>query len=108
MDVRMQEHPILGAMGLSKKVKFQYNGTELEGYEGEPIESRWRDGASLHTKGTSTPWYLLCNWSLYRLRNDCKRKAQCQNVCDTVGSRHAGRNTVRCIRRAIFQAAVSL
>ena len=23
MDVRMQEHPILGAMGLSKKVKFQ-------------------------------------------------------------------------------------
>ena len=37
MDVRMQEHPILGAMGLSKKVKFQYNGTELEGYEGEPI-----------------------------------------------------------------------
>ena len=37
MDVRMQEHPILGAMGLSKKVKFQYNGTELEGYEDEPI-----------------------------------------------------------------------
>ena len=90
MDVRMQEHPILGAMGLSKK------------------ESRWRDGASLHTKGTSTPWYLLCNWSLYRLRNDCKRETQCQNVCDTIGSWNAGTNTVWCILRAIFQAAVSL
>ncbi|MEA4973059.1 hypothetical protein SDC9_143099 [bioreactor metagenome] len=37
---RVEVHPILGEFNTEKKlVKFRYNDTELEGYEGEPIAS---------------------------------------------------------------------
>ena len=63
MDVRMQEHPILGAMGLSKKVKFQYNGTELECYEVEPIAMALKaDGVMVHlyTQKEHQPRGIFC------------------------------------------------
>ena len=37
MKRRIQEHPILGKTEKGKKVTFTYNGTPMEGYEGEPI-----------------------------------------------------------------------
>lgn len=37
MAERMKEHPILGVQEKGKIVKFFYDGTEVEGYEGEPI-----------------------------------------------------------------------
>ncbi len=37
MERRISVHPILGDIKKGKAVKFTYNGTELEGYEGEPV-----------------------------------------------------------------------
>ncbi len=34
---RIKEHPIINFSKERKKVKFYFNGKELEGYEGEPI-----------------------------------------------------------------------
>lgn len=44
MDLRIEEHPIL-AFKKGKKVKFSFDGKELEGYEGEPV------AAALHAAG---------------------------------------------------------
>lgn len=37
MNVRMEEHPILGNFSKGRKVNFTYDGKTLSGYEGEPI-----------------------------------------------------------------------
>lgn len=37
METRITEHPILGIQEKGPLVTFTYNGTEIEGYEGEPI-----------------------------------------------------------------------
>ena len=37
MEKRIENHPILGESPKGKLVKFSYDGTTLEGYEGEPI-----------------------------------------------------------------------
>lgn len=37
MEQRISEHPILGVQEKGRLVKFLYNGTELDGYENEPI-----------------------------------------------------------------------
>ncbi len=37
MEVRIDEHPILGEVKKGRKVKFTHDGKVLEGYEGEPI-----------------------------------------------------------------------
>ncbi|MBR1738009.1 MAG: (2Fe-2S)-binding protein [Firmicutes bacterium] len=34
---RVEEHPILGIPQKGQKVRFQFDGKELEGFEGEPI-----------------------------------------------------------------------
>lgn len=44
MGLRIEEHPIL-TFKKGKKVKFIFNGKELEGFEGEPI------AAALHANG---------------------------------------------------------
>lgn len=36
-DIRIETHPILGTIEKGKLVTFTYNGTEVTGYEGEPI-----------------------------------------------------------------------
>jgi len=37
MDIRIEEHPILGEVEKGRKVTFTHDGQVLEGYEGEPI-----------------------------------------------------------------------
>ena len=37
MEKRIENHPILGESPKGKLVKFSYDGTTLEGYEGELI-----------------------------------------------------------------------
>lgn len=38
----LENHPILGESPKGKLVKFSYDGTTLEGYEGEPIAAALR------------------------------------------------------------------
>lgn len=35
--MRIEEHPILGSLKNRRSVKFEYDGREIEGKEGEPI-----------------------------------------------------------------------
>ena len=37
MAERISEHPILGVVDKGNVVKFEFDGKEMEGYEGEPI-----------------------------------------------------------------------
>ena len=37
MDGRIAEHPILGIQEKGKPVRFFFDGSQIEGYEGEPI-----------------------------------------------------------------------
>lgn len=37
MAERISEHPILGVVNKGNVVKFEFDGKEMEGYEGEPI-----------------------------------------------------------------------
>jgi predicted molibdopterin-dependent oxidoreductase YjgC len=37
VNLRIQEHPILGTIEKGRKVKFEFDGRIIEGYEGEPI-----------------------------------------------------------------------
>ena len=46
--MRIEEHPILGEYKKGKKVKFSFDGKELEGFEGEPI------AAALMASGVTT------------------------------------------------------
>ncbi len=49
--MRIKEHPILGTIKKGKKVKYYYNGTEMEGYKGESI------AAALHAEGVMVHRY---------------------------------------------------
>ncbi len=63
METRIVEHPILGSYDKGKKVKFYYNGTELEGYEGEPIAaSLLAQGIKIHryTQRKHKPRGIFC------------------------------------------------
>lgn len=47
--MRVAEHPILDPLEERKKVKFTFDGKEVEGYEGEPIAAALRDlGVKIH------------------------------------------------------------
>ena len=48
--MRIESHPIL-TFKKGRKVKFTYNGKEMEGYEGEPI------AAALHAQGIKVLGY---------------------------------------------------
>ena len=48
--MRIESHPIL-TFKKGRKVKFTYNGQEMEGYEGEPI------AAALHAQGIKVLGY---------------------------------------------------
>ena len=37
MEYRIREHPILGEIEETKKVRFTYDGKTMEGREGEPV-----------------------------------------------------------------------
>lgn len=63
MDNRMEEHPILGKPEKGEKVTFFYNGTELCGYEGEPVAAALKAaGVMVHryTKKEHEPRGIFC------------------------------------------------
>lgn len=60
---RIKEHPVLGEAPEGKLVTFQYDGKELEGYEGEPIATALRvAGVMTHryTAKTHEPRGVFC------------------------------------------------
>ena len=63
---RIENHPILGPSPEGKMVKFYYNGTPMEGLEGEPIMAALKVTARC----------LLCDRKMYRLRYDRKWQAK--------------------------------
>ncbi|CDE33215.1 MAG: (2Fe-2S)-binding protein [Ruminococcus sp.] len=63
MKRRIQEHPILGKTEKGKKVTFTYNGTPMEGYEGEPIAAALKAaGVMVHryTQKEHRPRGIFC------------------------------------------------
>jgi predicted molibdopterin-dependent oxidoreductase YjgC len=60
---RITEHPILEEHLKGKKVKFTFDGKELEGYEGEPIAAALKaNGIMVHryTKKHHEPRGIFC------------------------------------------------
>lgn len=51
MDMRIEEHPIIGSYEKGKQVTFSFDGKEMKGYEGESI------AAALHAAGVMTHRY---------------------------------------------------
>ncbi len=63
VGVRIEEHPILGTYEKGKKVKFTYDGKEIEGYEGEPIASALMAAGvrvHRHTRREGAPRGVFC------------------------------------------------
>lgn len=63
MNTRISEHPILGKPEKNRKVKFFYNGKEMEGFEGEPIAVALRAAgvmAHRYTKKEHKPRGIFC------------------------------------------------
>ena len=61
--MRIEEHPILGEYKKGKKVKFSFDGKELEGFEGEPIAAAvMSSGVTTHrhTRKKGTPRGIFC------------------------------------------------
>lgn len=61
--MRVKEHPILGTYEKGEKVKFCYDGMEMEGYEGEPIASALMAAGikvHRHTKKKGLPRGIFC------------------------------------------------
>lgn len=61
--MRIIEHPVLGKYMKGKKVKFYFDGRELEGYEGEPIAAALlAEGVTTHrhTRKKGTPRGIFC------------------------------------------------
>ncbi len=63
MGSRIAEHPILGIPEKGKLVKFMYNDTEVQGYEGEPIAAALKAaGVMVHryTRKEHKPRGIFC------------------------------------------------
>ncbi len=63
MEMRIDEHPILGVKEKGKLVTFTYDGKELQGYEGEPIAAALKaSGVMVHryTKKEHRPRGIFC------------------------------------------------
>ena len=61
--MRIEEHPILGVPEKGKLITFQYNGTPMQGYEGEPIAAALRAAGVMthrHTKKKDEPRGIFC------------------------------------------------
>ena len=61
--MRIENHPIIDSYQKGKKVKFTYDGKEMEGYEGEPIAAALRaEGVMTHryTKMLHQPRGIFC------------------------------------------------
>ena len=63
MNMRIENHPILGDFEKGRLVKFYYDDQELQGYEGEPVAAALRAAGILvhrHTKKNSAPRGVFC------------------------------------------------
>lgn len=63
MERRIEEHPILGTQEKGRIVKFYYNDSEIEGYEGESIAAALKAaGIMIHryTKKEHEPRGIFC------------------------------------------------
>ena len=63
MADRIAEHPILGVVEKGRKVSFNYDGKEIEGYEGEPIAAALKAaGVRVHryTQKEHKPRGIFC------------------------------------------------
>ena len=63
MEMRIEEHPILGVQEKGKEVIFFFNGQEIKGYEGEPIAAALKAaGVMVHryTKKEHRPRGIFC------------------------------------------------
>ena len=63
MDIRIEEHPILGKIEKKRPVTFYYNDTKLDGYEGEPIAVALRAAGVMvhrHTSKRGEPRGVFC------------------------------------------------
>ena len=61
--MRIAEHPILGKYERGRKVKFYFDGKEMEGYENEPIAAALLAAGVTthrHTRRKGTPRGIFC------------------------------------------------
>ena len=71
MEKRIENHPILGESPKGKLVNFSYDGTTLDGYEGEPIAAALRVAGVMALPYTATlhePRGVFCAIGLF---SDC-------------------------------------
>ena len=63
MEYRIREHPILGEIEETKKVRFTYDGKTMEGREGEPVAMALKAaGVQIHryTRKKHEPRGIFC------------------------------------------------
>jgi len=63
MNMRIEEHPILGKIEKGRLVTFYYDDKELEGHEGEPVSAALRAAGVMvhrHTQKQSAPRGVFC------------------------------------------------
>ena len=63
MADRIAEHPILGVVEKGRKVRFTFDGKEIEGYEGEPVAAALKAaGVMVHryTQKEHKPRGIFC------------------------------------------------
>ena len=63
MEMRIEEHPILGVQKKGKEVTFFFDGQKIKGYEGEPIAAALKAaGVMVHryTKKEHKPRGIFC------------------------------------------------
>lgn len=63
MEIRIDEHPVLGKIEKGRPVTFYYNDTKLAGYEGEPIAVALRAAGVMvhrHTHKRGEPRGIFC------------------------------------------------
>lgn len=61
--MRISEHPILGEPEKGRLITFTYDGTEMQGYEGEPIAAALKAAGVMvhrHTKKYGMPRGIFC------------------------------------------------
>jgi len=63
MEMRINEHPILGVIEKGRLVHFTLDGADMEGYEGEPIAAALRAAGVMthrHTVKRGEPRGIFC------------------------------------------------
>lgn len=61
--MRIKQHPVLGTYEKGRKVKFYFDGAEMEGYEGEPVAAALLAAGITthrHTRKKATPRGIFC------------------------------------------------